>query len=190
MTLRAILFDMDGTLTVPHIDWGDLRARVGVPEGFGIMEHIGALPEADAVRAEAIVRQVEMEAARAASASDGLAELFARLDGLPLKRALITNNHREAMDRIVASLGLRFDALLSREDGLLKPAPDLLLLALERLGVSAAESVFVGDGRYDRMAAGAAGVRYIHLAHSRDEPADGDVIYGLVELLHEVDPRR
>lgn len=182
--LRAILFDMDGTLTVPRIDWKSLRARVGVPEGAGIMEHIDGMPPDEARRAEAIVRETEMEAAEAAAPNEGLAELFEGLDRLPLSRALITNNHREAMERVVAAFGLRFDLMLCREDGLLKPAPDLLLLALDRLGVAAGEAVFVGDGRYDRMASEAAGVAYVHLDnHGDGADGGGGVIYSLPELL-------
>ena len=183
-SLRAVLFDMDGTLTVPHIDWKSLRARVGVPEGAGIMEHIYGLPPDEARRAEGMVRETEMEAAAAAAPNEGLTELFEGLDRLPLGRALITNNHREAMDRVVAAFGLRFDVMLCREDGLLKPAPDLLRLALERLGVAAGEAVFVGDGRYDRMASEAAGVPYVHLDnHGDGGDGDGVVIYSLPELL-------
>ena len=56
MTIRALFFDMDGTLTVPNIDWKELRARVGVAEGVGIMEHIYALSGVEARRADLIVR--------------------------------------------------------------------------------------------------------------------------------------
>ncbi len=38
--LRAILFDMDGTITRPHIDWPALRARLGVPRESNIIEHL------------------------------------------------------------------------------------------------------------------------------------------------------
>ncbi len=181
-SLQAILFDMDGTLTVPHIDWKSLRARVGVPEGTAIMEHIYQLSAEEARRAEGMVRETELEAAVAAVPNEGLAELFEGLDRSPLRRALITNNHRGAMDLVVAAFGLRFDVMLCREDGLLKPAPDLLRLALERLGVAAGEAVFVGDGRYDRMASEAAGVPYVHLDNHGDGGGD-PVIYSLPELL-------
>lgn len=42
-----------------------------------------------------------------------------------------------------------------------KPAPDLLLACLERAGVEASASVFVGDTTVDEMAAAAAGVPYV-----------------------------
>ena len=40
-----------------------------------------------------------------------------------------------------------------------KPAPDMLLLACKKLGVSPAEAVMVGDSENDALAARAAGIR-------------------------------
>ncbi len=180
--LKAILFDMDGTITRPHIDWQDLRQRVGVPLGTPIMEYVESLPEPDQSRADAIVREIEFDAAQQAVLNPGAAELIAQLNTYPIKLALITNNHREAMHHVVRQFDLHFDLLLSREDAPLKPAPDLLLLALKEFQLSPAETYFVGDGRYDRMACEAAGVTYIHLAHDRDEPLQEPTIYELSEL--------
>lgn len=42
-----------------------------------------------------------------------------------------------------------------------KPAPDLLLTCLERVGVAAAAAIYVGDTDLDRAAAGAAGITYV-----------------------------
>ena len=95
--IRAILFDMDGTITRPHIDFKSLRARIGVPEGSTIVAYIESLPEDQARAADAILLEAEMDAADNAVANDGLDQLFARLYDLPLKLALITNNHRAAM---------------------------------------------------------------------------------------------
>ena len=181
--IKAVLFDMDGTLTVPNIDWKELRARVGVAEGVGIMEHIYALSGLEARRADLIVRETEMTSVCDAVANQGLGQLFDQLENKPWKRALITNNHREAMERVVSTFDLRFDLLMSREDAPLKPAPDLLLLALERFEISPEEAVFIGDGRYDREASAAAGVRYIHLENDRSKAPEGEVIYGLEELM-------
>lgn len=183
MTLRALFWDMDGTLTVPNIDWAELRSRVGVPPGVGIMEHIYSLSEAEAQQADTVVREIEMASVLAAEPNDGLAQLFSRLDETDWKQALITNNHRAAMEHVVERLSLRFDLLLSREDALLKPAPDLLLLALRHFDLQPEQAVFIGDGRYDREAASAAGIRYIHLEHDPAATAEGDVIRHLSQLL-------
>jgi HAD superfamily hydrolase (TIGR01509 family) len=180
--LRAIFFDMDGTITRPHIDWPTLRQRVGVPEGMPIMEYIETLSSPDRRQAEEIVEEVEFQAAEAAALNPGAAELVHDLRAHPLKLALITNNHRRAMHHIVEKFHLEFDLLLSREDAQLKPAPDLLLLALDRFQLTPEQTCFVGDGRYDRMASDAAGIPYIHLAND-GQPADGaPTLFALEEL--------
>ena len=180
--LKAIFFDMDGTITRPHINWQDLRQRVGVPTGTPIMEYVESLPKPEQNRTAAIVREIEFDAAEQAVLNPGAAELIAQLNTHPLKLALITNNHRQAMHHVVQQFDLHFDLLLSREDALLKPAPDLLLLALKEFQLTPEETCFVGDGRYDRIACEAANVTYIHLAHNRDEPVEGPTIYELDEL--------
>ena len=186
--LKAIFFDMDGTITRPHIDWKELRVRVGVPVGVPIMAHIEELPAAERDRAEAILLDIEYEAAEKAESNPGVAELFDYLAQQPLDLALITNNHRRAMHHVVEKLGLRFRLLLSREDAPLKPAPDLLLLALDRLQLEASEAVFVGDGHYDRAASAAAGIPYIHLAHDPHALTDGPTIRHLGELPDHLSP--
>ena len=180
--LKAVIFDMDGTVTRPCIDWQALRARVGVPDGVPIVAHIEALPADEGERAEAMLRDVEYEAAERAESNPGVAELFDCLARQPLDLVLVTNNHRRAMRRVVEKLDLRFRLMLSREDAPMKPAPDLLLLALDRLQLESCEAVFVGDGHYDRAASAAARIPYIHLAHDPDGPSDGPTIHHLGEL--------
>ena len=91
------------------------------------------------------------------------------------------------MDHVIERYGLAFDLCLSREDGVLKPAPDLLLMALKHFGLRADEAVFLGDGRYDRVASAAAGVRYIHLSHDRQRLEEEETIYALPEFLEWLD---
>ena len=144
---------MDGTITRPHIDFAELRRRAGIPRDEQIIGYIEKLPAAERKRAHEAVKEVEMESATEVELNPGTTELLDRVREQGLKLGLITNNHRRAMQTIVARFKLRFDLLLSREDAPLKPAPDLLLLALERLGLTPQETRFVGDGRYDELAA-------------------------------------
>jgi hypothetical protein len=34
--LKAILFDMDGTLTAPYVNWSDLRVELGIKDGVAL----------------------------------------------------------------------------------------------------------------------------------------------------------
>ena len=180
---KALFFDMDGTITCPHIDWKELRDRIDIPEGAQIIAYIDSLPMHERKWAHAILETAEQEAARHASLNPGAAELFENLRPRSLKLALITNNNRRAMNAVVEKFNLHFDLLLSREDALLKPAPDLILLALEKLGLAPREACFIGDHLYDRMASQEAGVAFIHLSHDPLEPVNGPTIHSLSELL-------
>ena len=180
--IEAILFDMDGTVTEPNIDWRALRDQLGVPQGTAIMDHISSLPADERESAEVRLRQAEFAAARKATPTPGVIELTIRLRARGIRLGLVTNNHREAMEHVVEKIGLCFDLMLSREDGTLKPAPDLLLMALRELGLSPAQVRFVGDGHYDCAASAAAGVEYIHLSHESNQPVDGPTIHSLDEL--------
>ena len=180
--MRAVFFDMDGTITRPVIDWADLRRRAQLPTGEQIMPYIDRLPPAAGRQARATVEAIEMEAAIGAELNPGAAELLRELRARRWRLALITNNHRAAMVAVVEKFDLQFNLLLSREDADLKPAPDLVHLALRRFCLRPAEACFIGDGRYDRMASEAAGVAYIHLSHDGvGDHGDGPTIKSLSE---------
>ncbi len=152
------------------------------------MDHIEAQDGGRRERSERLLKQIEFEAATAAVPNEGVGELIDRLREHGLKTGLVTNNHQRAMEHIVEKLGLRFDLLLSREDGVAKPAPDLLLLALDRLGLKPGDVVFIGDGRYDRAASTAAEVSYIQLDHDPAAAQDGPTVHKLAEVWQLLEP--
>jgi len=63
-----------------------------------------------------------------------------------------------------------------------KPAPDLVLHALARLGLDASEAWMTGDSRFDREAAEGAGVRFVGYRQSGERRVES-----LIELLPLVD---
>ena len=81
-------------------------------------------------------------------------------------RALVTNSVGPIADALLAHGGLSsllpVRATADRVEHA-KPAPDLVLLACRELGVSPSQAVLVGDSRYDREAARAAGVGFVGL---------------------------
>ena len=83
----------------------------------------------------------------------GVRELLEELRAAGIKTALVTNNASSSAKTVLAKHQLRFDLVLSRDDAAMKPAPDMLLLALERLQTSPSHAVMVGDTRPDLGAA-------------------------------------
>ncbi len=82
-----------------------------------------------------------------------------RADGVAL--ALVTNKPQRFSEAILDHFGLldAFGAVIGGDAGYVKkPAPDMLLAALERLGVAAGEAAMIGDSGADVESARAAGL--------------------------------
>jgi HAD superfamily hydrolase (TIGR01509 family) len=118
--------------------------------------------------------------------TDGSAELLTRLSGVvPL--ALATNTRRSLVDKILRAILVaeRFDAIVTGDEALPKPAPDLYLLACQRLGVDPATAVALEDSPTGVTAAKRAGMSCIGVPSDARFPlheADA-VVDSLVALL-------
>lgn len=173
MTLpKAILFDMDGTLTEERINWDHLRADLGVPPTGAILEAILAMSDAERARAEDILFHHENEAAMRSTLNEGCRELLTWLDTRGIGRALITRNTRKSVRTVFDLHGLHFDVAITREDGKFKPDPSPLFEACERLGVASADVWMVGDWKYDIEAANAANVHGVWISYGRERVFD------------------
>ncbi len=166
MTLKVVIFDMDGTITKPYIDWKSLRDEIGIPQNEIIIDYIESLPFQERKRANRILEMLEGEAAQNSEINEGAEELLQFLKEKGIKTALVTNNNRRAMEHVLERHSLDFDILLSREDGSVKPSEELILRALDRTGAEKDQAIAVGDGRFDLEASKKAGVRCIYLSNS------------------------
>jgi HAD superfamily hydrolase (TIGR01509 family) len=90
----------------------------------------------------------------------GLDELMARIDASGVPWVIATSSRREQVSTSVASLGLRKPPTIVDGSHVehAKPAPDLLLLASERLGVAPQRCWSIGDSTWDMLASAAAGM--------------------------------
>lgn len=100
---------MDGTLTVPVIDFVDMRRRVAAVGGVDsipgdILDFIAGLTPEQQARAHAAIADVEADALQRMQLMPGVLELSSYLDGLRVPRALVTRNVNCAW---WAGLGLR-----------------------------------------------------------------------------------
>ena len=180
--LRGVVFDMDGTLTLPgDLDLAGVRTRHGIAPHADIMATIHArLASADpAERARGTAAFADVERVEAAGVAHmalqpGAAALLAALHdncGLPL--ALVTRNTRTAVDALLARLDLTadplFDIVITRDDlpGVPhKPAPDPLLHIARAWGVHPHELAMVGDFVHDIQCGTAAGARTVLLRNA------------------------
>jgi pyrophosphatase PpaX len=174
----VVLFDFDGTVvdsgamilasfkhatrTVLDRELSDaeLLSAVGTPL------HV-QMRLIDAERAEelvAVYRAHNEPLHDALQPCDGIVDVLAQLKADGRRLGIVTAKRGATVELAFAVLPLRdyFDVVVAAEDvERHKPAPDPLLLALERLGADPAEAVYVGDSPFDVAAARAAGVQSV-----------------------------
>ncbi len=180
----AILFDMDGTLTAPMIDFDAIRRDMNLPAG-PILEAMAGMTPADRAAADAVLFRHENGAAERSTLNPGCHELLDWLAGIGMPVALVTRNTRRSVETVRRRHGLRIDVCVTREDGKFKPDPAPLVLACDRLGVEPAAAWMVGDGYHDIEAGVAAGMTTVWVSHRQAKPFAAEpttTVVGLPDL--------
>ena len=94
-------------------------------------------------------------------AADGCADLLGHLAAQEIPVAILTRNVREVVDTFARAFAFRFHAVFTREDGPPKPSPAGALALCKSMGVAPAETLAVGDYKFDVMAGRGAGCRTV-----------------------------
>lgn len=170
--IKAVLFDLDGTLADSLIDLADgvnraLKAK-GYPTheveafkyfvGDGIPKMIErALPpehrtsdEVNEIK-DVFLPYYAVHYADNTYAYEGMPELVNTLKSQGFIVAVVTNKEQAMANEVVTSLyGDVFDLIFGKRDGIpAKPDPTAALMAMEELGVTPNECVFIGDSGMD-----------------------------------------
>ena len=179
--VKAVIFDLDGTIASFNLDYKSLRGevrsyllRVGVPTSvlsvkdnvFDMLEKtriymknnrkIDKAMEEIRNEALAIAEKYELEAAANTDILPGAYETLKALKHLDLKIGLFTLNSGKAANHILQRFKLSsyFSVMVPRNKvNFVKPNPEHLETALKVLGVSPEETVVVGDGEVDMESA-------------------------------------
>ncbi len=170
--VKGVLFDMDGVIVRQTLDFMAIKQEIfGSTEGF-ILERMRMLDGAARARAEAILERHETEAALDAQAVDGAVEFFAWLGDRRFRRGIVTRNSQKSVDIVLEKLGIRVDAVVTRDDAAPKPSAEPVLVACRRLGIAPAEGLFVGDFEFDMLAGRRAGVTTVLLKNPIMQQSD------------------
>lgn len=191
MTVRAILFDIDGTLVdsnEQHVAaWSfafreaghpqevdDIRLQIGKGGDLLVPTLAPDLSE-DARKAisEAHGEYFKTIYLESVQAFPDAANLVRRVKADGRRVVLASSAKRSELEHYVALLGIAdvVDASTSIDDvEASKPAPDIFEMALKKASVDAAEAIVVGDTIYDVEAAARSGIAAIGLTSG---PFDG-----------------
>mmetsp|Transcript_11841 Transcript_11841/g.13771 ORF Transcript_11841/g.13771 Transcript_11841/m.13771 type:complete len:238 (-) Transcript_11841:1041-1754(-) len=162
--IKGVIFDMDGTLTVPVLDFAEMRRRVGVKEG-DILHVISSWPEEEKAAALSTIETIEAEALEKTELMPHLESLCAFLDSKSVKRGLVTRNVQNSIDHFHNLFPLpAFSPALGREFEPCKPDPAAILHICEKWDIPPEECVVVGDSlKHDVIAGKKAGAKTILL---------------------------
>ena len=176
MGIKAIIFDLDGTLVKFALDFVKARKeaiaeikRKGInidnlSEKLSlysmlkmIKERVDAKTFTDLEKSLwEILEKIELKAADETDIQPDAIQTLTKIKNLGLKLAIVTNNGRKATSIVTKKFGLDnfFEVIIAREDSKeLKPDGGSIKRAIEILGVNAEEAIYVGDGVIDILAA-------------------------------------
>jgi phosphoglycolate phosphatase len=209
-SLAAVLFDMDGTLVdsypaiaasvnhvrslygLPPLTVAKVTRHVGRGAGWLLEKTIGT---GDAAANVAAYKEHHPSVLREGTRLlPGVRETLFALKQRGPKLGICSNKPVPFTRELLAILGIAdaFDVVLGPEDvAAPKPAPDMLLEAMARLGVSPAQVLYIGDMTVDIQTARAAGVTVWVVATGTDTAEKLDAagpdrrIGSLAELVEE-----
>ncbi|MWV14249.1 N-acetylmuramic acid 6-phosphate phosphatase MupP [Pseudomonas sp. R-28-1W-6] len=201
MRLRAVLFDMDGTLLDTAPDFIAVCQAMRLERGLAaiddklIRDQVSGGARAmvaatfamdsaadgfEALRLEFLERY-QQHCAVFSQPFEGMAELLADIEQARLIWGVATNKPARFAEPIMQQLGLaERSAVLVCPDHVSrsKPDPEMLLLACQKIGVQPGEVLFVGDDERDIEAGRAAGCKTAAVTYGYIHPDDNPSHWG------------
>jgi len=185
MSLRLIIFDLDGTLVDSSLDIMHALNHAVEPYSsrhFTVSETITLVGEGiprliekitpgadEQTRAKVLERFTQHYVAHLLDhtrAYTGIPETLARLSGY--RKAVVSNKREFLSKKVLEGLGLSsyFDVVIGSDSvAATKPSPVPLLKVLSELHLQPDDAVMVGDSNYDVDAGKAAGIRTIAVTY-------------------------
>lgn len=170
--IKNILFDFDGTLvdSAPGIvktmeqtfsrmniaipSESDMRATIGLPLQKAL-QLLGKLNEEESTKAAEIYRELfPIYEVNYVKVFPSVLDVLKRLKDKGIRMAIVTSRDKISYELIAEKRGLSmmFETIVTGADGIIpKPAPDMVHVLLNRMNISADETLVVGDTTFDIM---------------------------------------
>jgi HAD superfamily hydrolase (TIGR01509 family) len=171
MSFKAVIFDLDGTITQPYFDFDAIREEIGLARDAGpLLETMEKMTPQQRTEAERILRYHEERAVTESQLNPGAERTLSALRAAGIQIGILTRNERDNAFAIARKHNLQFDAVIGREDGPVKPDAFGVLGLCRQFGVEPQEALLVGDYLFDLLSAKAAGaVAVLLLSHNQAE---------------------
>jgi len=166
MSIKAVIFDLDGTITQPYFDFDAIREEIGLAKDSGpVLESMEKMTAQQRQDAEKILHYHEQKAVTESKLNANAKRTFSALRAAGIHVGVLTRNKRSNALAIARKHNLKFDAVIDREDGPVKPDAFGVLYLCRQFGVKPEETLLVGDYLFDLLCAKAAGAVAVLLAN-------------------------
>ena len=166
MSIKAVIFDLDGTITQPYFDFDAIREEIGLARDSGpLLESMEKMNPQLRRKTEKILFIHEQKAVIESKLNAGAEQTLSALRAAGIHIGILTRNKRDNAYAIAQKHKLKFDAVIGREDGPVKPDAFGVLELCRQFGVKPQETLLVGDYLFDLLCAKAAGAIAVLLAN-------------------------
>jgi HAD superfamily hydrolase (TIGR01509 family) len=191
MSIKAVIFDLDGTITQPYFDFDAIREEIGLARDSGpLLESMEKMTPELRRKAEEILYIHEEKAVIESKLNPGAKETLSKLRAANIHIGILTRNKRDNAYAIARKHNLQFDAVIGREDGPAKPDAFGVHELCRQFKVKPEQTLLVGDYLFDLLCAKAAGACAVLLAnhHQADDFAEHadfciENISGILEII-------
>jgi len=168
MTIKAVIFDLDGTITEPFFDFDAIRKEMGLDENAGpILEEMKKMTTEQRRNAENILEYHEVRAVKESRLNDGAKETLDALERAGIQIGILTRNRKRNAVAVADMHNLKFGVIVDREDGPVKPDAFGVLEICRQFQIKPNETIVVGDYLFDILCAKSAGAWSVLLANHR-----------------------
>jgi HAD superfamily hydrolase (TIGR01509 family) len=170
MPIKAVIFDLDGTITQPFFDFDAIREEMGLLRDSGpVLESMKKMSPEQRKEAERILHFHERKAVTQSRLNAGARQTLEALRKAGIHIGILTRNRRSNALAVAEKHNLKFDAIVDREDGPVKPDAFGVLKICRQFGVKPQQTLVVGDYLYDLLCAKAAGAIAVLLTNDKSE---------------------
>ena len=214
LPLKAVIFDLDGTLINSAIPFKEMKRKViaflhanGVDErllnkdmlsteiidlAICCLQQKGSSEnQITEILAQVsnIMNKVELQSIENAAVIEGVPRTLRALKEQGLKLGVMTRSCSEYTHKILSKFSLNryFDAIAARDDvDQPKPNPEHAFHVLKLLGVKVQETLFIGDHWSDAECAKQAGLNFVFVSHGQGVEKVQELGYPIINNINDI----